>query len=211
MLGRRFRSPDPCPPLPPHAPGMRIGILGGTFDPPHAAHRMITLTALRRLGLDAVWWLVTPGNPLKNTNRLPASEARAQEARALARHPRIHVTTVEEAFGTRFTRMTLEVLKSRCPGVHLVWLMGSDNLQGFHRWQRWTEIMKIMPVAVFDRPGSTHRAGTSRAGIRFASSRLPETSARALVTAKPPAWIFVHGRRSALSSTAIRAQRKARH
>ncbi len=211
MLGRRDRMPRPSPPLPPHGRGMRIGLLGGSFDPAHAAHRMISLAALRRLGLDSVWWLVTPGNPLKNTKGLAPAAARAAKARQVAAHPRIRVTTAEEGFGTRYTRQTLALLQRRCPGVRFVWLMGSDNLPGFHRWKRWSDIFGLMPVAVFDRPGSTLKTATSRAALRFASARKPETAGRALPQAAPPAWAFFHGPRSTMSSTRIRADLAARH
>ncbi len=210
-LGRRNRAPRPAPPLPPHAAGMRIGLLGGSFDPAHAAHRMISLAALRRLGLDAVWWLVTPGNPLKNTTGLPAAARRAEAARLVAGHPRIRVTTVEEAMGTRFTRDTLVLLKRRCPGVRFVWLMGSDNLAGFHRWKRWTDILGMMPVAVFDRPGSTLKAPATRAAGRFGRFRLPEDVGRGMPRLRAPAWALFHGPRSALSSTAIRAKNPSGH
>lgn len=205
-LGRRDRAPRPAPPLPPHAAGMRIGLLGGSFDPAHAAHRMISLAALRRLGLDAVWWLVTPGNPLKSTAALAPAARRAEAARRVAGHPRIRVTTVEEGMGTRFTRDTLALLMRRCPGVRFVWLMGSDNLAGFHRWKRWGDIFGLMPVAVFDRPGSTLKAAASRAGTHFGRFRRPERVGRGLVGTPAPAWAFFHGPRSSLSSTAIRAK-----
>jgi nicotinate-nucleotide adenylyltransferase len=184
---------------------MRIGLLGGSFNPPHAAHRLITLEALKRLGLDAVWWLVTPGNPLKDVSGLPATDERLALARAEARHPLIKVTAIEEAMGTRYTADTLRLLQERCPGVRFVWLMGADNLLGFHRWGRWREIARMMPIAVFDRPQAGLKAPVSRAARCLAAARLPERAAPRLALARAPAWIFIHGPKSPLSSTAIRA------
>jgi nicotinate-nucleotide adenylyltransferase len=190
--------------LPPFAAGLRIGLFGGSFNPAHDGHRQASLTALRRLRLDAVWWLVTPGNPLKDNDGLPALRARLRHAACVARHPRIRVTGVEARFGTRFTADTLAALTRRCPGVRFVWIMGSDNLAGFHRWQRWRDILAAMPVAVIDRPGSTHRAIRARAAAAFARARIDETDAPLLAGMRPPAWVFIHGRRSHLSSTALR-------
>jgi nicotinate-nucleotide adenylyltransferase len=190
--------------LPRHGRGMRIGLLGGTFNPPHAGHRLISLTALARLGLDRVWWLVTPGNPLKDTNGLPPLAERVAASRAAAAHPRIDVTDVEAAIGTRFTHDTIAALKRMAPGVEFVWLMGADNLAGFHRWQRWRRIAGLVPIAVIDRPGSTHRALRSRAGVALAPYRRRARMGRALAGASRPAWLFLHGKRSGLSSTALR-------
>jgi nicotinate-nucleotide adenylyltransferase len=191
--------------LPRHAPGMRIGLLGGSFNPAHQGHVLATLTALRRLGLDRVWWMVTPGNPLKNNGGLPPVAARLAAARSLMRHPRVDVTGFEEQIGTRFSYDTLSYLRQRCPGVRFVWLMGADNLAGFHRWQRWREMADLAPIAVVDRPGSTLRACRAPAAVALARYRIDETDARLLPDLPPPAWLFVHGKRSDLSSTALRA------
>ena len=194
--------------LPRHAPGMRIGLLGGSFNPPHEGHVLVTQTALRRLGLDRVWWLVTPGNPLKGHGGLPPVAQRIAAARALVRDPRVDVTGLEEQIGTRFTHDTLAYLVTRCPGVRFVWLMGADNLASFHRWQRWRDIAALMPIAVIDRPGSTLRACRSPAASAFAAARVDEMDGPVLPGLRPPAWIFLHGRRSAQSSTALRAGRE---
>ena len=194
--------------LPRHARGMRIGLFGGSFNPPHEGHRLASLTALQRLGLDAVWWVVTPGNPLKENSGLPPLAERISAAQALARHPRIFVTGFEAAIGTRYTHDTLAWLVRRCPGVRFVWIMGADNLAGFHRWQRWREIAALAPIAVIDRPGSTLRAANSRAGRWLAPWRVDETDGLMLARKKAPAFIFLHGPRSILSSTLLRSAGK---
>jgi nicotinate-nucleotide adenylyltransferase len=193
--------------LPPYSPGMRIGLFGGTFDPPHAAHRAACLLAMERLGLDRVWWLVTPGNPLKDTRGLAPLATRLAAARALAHHPRIDVTDLEAKLGTGYTYETIAYLVRRCAGVHFVWIMGADNLRSFHRWQRWRGIAEMVPIAVVDRLGPSLYATASAAGHWLARFRLPESAARTLAERKPPAWIYLHGLKSPLSSTALRAAR----
>jgi nicotinate-nucleotide adenylyltransferase len=192
--------------LPPHAPGLRIGLFGGTFNPAHDGHRMASLTALRRLQLDRIWWLVTPGNPLKDVSRLPSLAERIAYSRKVADHALIHVTGIEARLRTRYTADTLRALTRRCPGVRFVWLMGSDNLAGFHRWNEWRTIARMMPIAIIDRPGSTHRSIASPAANWLSRCRISESQAAALPAASPPAWVFLHGRRSALSSTQLRLE-----
>ncbi len=203
--------PPDCPTgrparLPVFAKGMRIGIFGGTFNPPHEGHRLVSLTALRRLQLDAVWWVVTPGNPLKENSGLPGIDVRMQAAARMANHPRITITSFEAEIGTRYTFDTISYLKKRCPGVHFVWLMGADNLASFHRWQNWKGIANLMPLAVIDRPRSTLRAANCRGAHFLAKRRVKEEDAAALVTRDPPAFIFLHGPRSELSSTELRVR-----
>jgi nicotinate-nucleotide adenylyltransferase len=183
---------------------MRIGLFGGSFNPPHEAHRLVALTALKRLGLDAVWWLVTPGNPLKSGGGLAPLAERMAAAKRLASHPAIHVTGVEAAFGTRFTFDTIAALKARCQGVRFVWIMGADNLGQFHLWQNWRGIAGALPIAVVDRPGASLRAVAGVAAQTLARYRLNESDGLLLPYAPPPAWIFLHGLKSPLSSTAIR-------
>lgn len=191
--------------LPAAAAGQRIGLFGGSFDPPHAGHLMVSRAALRRLKLDQLWWLVTPGNPLKE--HAPGALARrVGAARAMARgEPKIRVTAIEATLGTRYTAKTLSILKARRPGVRFVWIMGADNLRQFHRWRQWREIAAMMPIAVYDRPGSTFPAASAPAATALAAFRLGEADAAGLALRKPPAWTILHGRRTALSSTAIRA------
>jgi len=194
--------------IPAHAPGMKIGLFGGTFDPPHEAHLAACLLAMKRLRLDRVWWLVTPGNPLKDTRGLAPLAERMAKARALANHPRIDITDLEAGIGTHYTYETLLYLRKRCPGVHFVWIMGADNLRSFHRWQRWRGIAALVPIAVVDRLGPSLYATASPAGHTFARYRIPERAAWSLPTRKPPAWVYLHGLKSPLSSTALRAKRQ---
>jgi len=190
--------------LPPHEQGMRIGLFGGSFNPPHEGHLLVSQIALSKLRLDRVWWIVTPGNPLKENAGLPSLAARMAAARRIGDHPQIDVTGFEAEIGTRYTYDTISYLTRRCPGVDFVWLMGADNLAQFHHWQRWQEIAHLVPVAVIDRPGSTLKAVNSRAGHYFSRFRYGETEARLLARARTPAFIFLHGRRSDISSTELR-------
>jgi nicotinate-nucleotide adenylyltransferase len=196
--------------LPPHAPGMRIGLFGGTFDPPHQAHLAAALLALKRLKLDRIWCLVTPGNPLKNTNGLAPLPKRIAAVRALTRHPRIDVTGLEAVIKTRYTYDTISWLLARCPGVRFVWIMGADNLRSFHRWQRWRKILDLVPIAVVDRLGPSLYATASPAGHVLSRVRIPEYAASSLPGRKAPVWAFLHGLKSPLSSTALRALRRRR-
>ena len=190
--------------IPLHTPGMRIGLLGGSFNPPHAAHRAISLFALKRLQLDRVWWLVTPGNPLKDTSGLRDLGARLDAARTVAADARIEVTAVETALRTRYTVDTLRALHQRCRGVRFVWIMGADNLAQFHRWQNWRGIADIMPLAVIDRPPLGGRALGAPAGQALARVRLPERDAPQLADLVPPAWTFLSGMKLDVSSTGLR-------
>jgi len=193
--------------LPPHAPGMRIGLFGGTFDPPHLAHLAASLLALKRLKLDRIWWLVTPGNPLKNTRDLAPLSSRIAAARKLTHHPRIDVTGLEAVINTRYTYDTILWLIARCPRVRFVWIMGADNLRHFHRWQRWKGIANLVPIVVVDRLGPSLYAAASPAGQALGRARIPEHDAATLPDRKAPAWAFLHGLKSDLSSTALRALR----
>jgi nicotinate-nucleotide adenylyltransferase len=193
--------------LPRHASGLRIGLFGGSFNPPHAGHRLVTLTALRRLKLDRVWWIVTPGNPLKDTRQLSPLDERMAAARRLMPEPMVDITGFEAGIGTRYTLDTLLYLKRRCPAVRFVWIMGADNLLQFHRWQGWREIARLMPIAVVDRPGATLKATASRAAQALSHVRVGERDLLGQSVsklAKRPRWTFIHGPRSTLSSTILR-------
>ena len=193
--------------IPPHAPGMRIGLFGGTFDPPHQAHLDACLLAMKRLKLDRIWWLVTPGNPLKNTSQLAPLSERLAAARKLTNHPRIDVTGLEAVINTRYTYDTILWLLTRCPRVDFVWIMGADNLRHFHRWQKWRGIASLVPMVVVDRPGPSLYAAASPAGQALAPFRIRENDAVTLPGRHAPAWTFLHGLKSGLSSTALRALR----
>jgi nicotinate-nucleotide adenylyltransferase len=190
--------------LPRWAPGQKIGLLGGSFNPAHEGHLLISALALRRLRLDRLWWLATPGNPLKENTGLPDLAMRVAAARALVRDPRIAVTGFEAQIGARFTYDTIAWLTRRAPGAHFVWIMGADNLAQFHRWRHWRDIAALAPIAVIDRPGSTLRATTSHAGATLSRYRVPESEAGRFALMHPPAFLFLHGPRSTLSSTALR-------
>jgi nicotinate-nucleotide adenylyltransferase len=183
---------------------MRIGLLGGSFNPPHEGHALITRLALRRLQLDRIWWLVTPGNPLKSLTGLAALKARVEAARGLDVGPKVVVSDIEAQIESRFTYDTLRWLKRRAPRVHFVWIMGADNLRQFHRWRHWRAIADLVPIVVVDRPGSTLSATSGRAGAALARWRVPEREATRFAAMRPPALLFLHGRRSKLSSTALR-------
>ncbi len=184
-------------------PGMRIGLLGGSFDPAHEGHAHITREALKRLVLDEVWWLVSPGNPLKESGPAPLP-GRMMRARAVMRHPRVRVTDLEVRLATRRTCDSLSRLTCLFPGVRFVWLMGADNLAELHRWERWEEIMALAPVAVLARPGHRVSPLFSPAARRFRHARLPDHAAPRLALAGPPAWTFLNVPMSDLSSTRIR-------
>ncbi|MGL5448553.1 MAG: nicotinate-nucleotide adenylyltransferase [Rhabdaerophilum sp.] len=196
--------------LPPTSFGLRVGLFGGSFNPPHAGHLMLAEVAMRRLGLDQVWWLVTPGNPLKSIAELPTQEARMAQCRALIGHnQRMVITGIEAEIGTRYTEETIRFLKRRCPNVNFVWLMGADNLAGFHVWKNWQDIAGNVPMAIIDRPGSTLRAASSPAARALAHARIDESDAALLPLLPAPRWLFLHVRRVNLSSTALRERRKS--
>jgi nicotinate-nucleotide adenylyltransferase len=185
-------------------PGQAVGLLGGSFDPAHSGHVHITREALKRFGLDRVWWLVSPGNPLKAEGPAPL-DRRVERARALMRHPRVDVTDIEALLGTRYTAATLKALETKYPGVRFVWLMGADNLAQLHRWQDWHWIMERVPVGVLARPGLRLGARRSRAARLYRRYRIPGRMSHLLARADPPAWCFVNVPMVDVSSTAIRA------
>lgn len=190
--------------LPPFVPGMRIGLFGGSFDPPHAGHFAVSLEALRALRLDRVWWLVSPQNPLKPNAPSSDLSRRIAAAHDLARDPRIAVTGIEAALGTTYSAETLRALLPRLPGVRCVWMMGADNLAQFHRWDDWEAIAAALPIAVFNRPGTALAALASPAAHTLARFRLDPRDAAKLPESRPPAWVFLPAPSIALSSTELR-------
>jgi nicotinate-nucleotide adenylyltransferase len=190
--------------IPLYTNGMRIGLLGGSFNPPHVAHRAISLFAIKRLKLDRVWWLVTPGNPLKDPGGLHDLNERGEAARKMANDPRIDVSCLESVIGTRYTVDTISYLRRRASGLRFVWIMGADNLAQFHRWQNWRRIASEVPIAVIDRPPQSFRALAAPAAQALARYRLPENQAGKLADQRAPAWVFLTGMKLNLSSTGLR-------
>lgn len=190
--------------LPMWMPGMRIGLLGGSFDPPHEGHRQISLVGLKTLGLDQVWWMVSPQNPLKPNAPSQDLIERIRAARDVAGDPRIRVTGIESALGTTYTAKTLRKLMPRLAGAELVWMMGADNLAGFHRWRDWQAIAASLPLAIFNRPGLALGALASPAALTLAASRIPERAAASLAGTPPPAWVFLSRPHIPISSTELR-------
>lgn len=186
-------------------PGQSVGLLGGSFDPAHEGHAHITREALKRFGLDRIWWLVSPGNPLKA--RGPAAlDKRVARARQVMDHPQVQVTDIEVSLGTRYTAQTLRQLMARYPRVRFVWLMGADNLAQLHHWQDWRFIMDSVPVGVLARPGDRISARRSVAAQIYDHARLPGPASQLLSRNAPPAWCYINLPLSTASSTAIRAE-----
>ena len=192
------------------APGMKVGLYGGSFNPAHEGHAHVAETAKRRLGLDRVIWLVSPQNPLKSRHETADLAQRMAGARALAKGPGMIVSDAENGLGSAYTIDTVRALKARFPGVKFVWIMGADSLAGFHRWRGWTQLMHEVPVAVVSRPWISLKSRFSPAALRFARYRRASTSASTLAGTKPPAWVFLFGRFNFQSSTALRERLKGR-
>lgn len=184
-------------------PGLRVGLFGGSFDPAHEGHVHVTQEALRRFGLDRVWWLVSPGNPLKARQPAPMAQ-RIAGARALLADPRVEVTGLEAALRTRLTADTIARLQAIYPGTRFTWLMGADNLAQFHRWERWREIAARVPIGVLARPGWRLKARRSVAAQVLARYRIPDAEVGRLGAARPPAWAMIDIPMNAASSTALR-------
>ena len=188
------------------APGMRVGLFGGSFNPAHEGHAHVAATAIERLRLDRLIWLVSPQNPLKSAHQTaPLAERMAGVAAFTGR--REIVSDLETRLGVIYTIDTVRVLKARCPGVQFIWIMGSDNLAGFHRWRGWTDLLRAVPVAVISRPGALLQSRLGPAARRFPHARLPSRQGPVLARATAPAWMFLRGPLHKASSTAIRAQK----
>jgi len=190
--------------IPAAGDGTRVGLFGGSFNPPHQGHLQVCDLAFKRLKLQQIWWLVTPGNPLKDTSDLPNLATRINWCRQIARDPRIRITALETRFKVRFSADTIHELVYRRPKLNFVWLMGADNLARFHQWQNWRSIADNVPMAIIDRPGSTLAFRAAPAAIALAKHRVDEADASLLAHMQPPAWTFIHGPRNSLSSTEIR-------
>lgn len=191
--------------MPPSTRGMVIGLFGGSFNPPHAGHALVAEIALRRLNLDQLWWMVTPGNPLKSRGNLAPLSTRLALSEKLIHDPAVKVTAFEKSLGTSYTARTLAFVKARNPHVHFIWVMGADNLKSFDRWQNWRRIVETFPIAVIDRPGATLSYLSSKMAHTYDYARVDEEDAGVLWKHRAPAWTFIHGPRSTLSSTALRA------
>ncbi len=206
---RRLRRPVARHTLPavpaPARRGPRVGLLGGSFNPAHEGHRRISVEALKRLGLDQVWWLVAPQNPLKEQSETAPLSDRLKKARKVAHHPRIWVSDLEARFGTRYTAATLARLRSVFPEHRFVWLMGADNMASLHRWHRWRAVASAMPIAVFDREPYSYAALVAPAAKVLATTRWSPDDLRGLVEALPPAWCLLRLRTHPAASSAIRA------
>ena len=194
--------------MPAAGDGAKIGLFGGSFNPPHEGHLNLCDLALKRLELDQIWWVVTPGNPLKDTSKLASLETRIQKCHEIISHHRIKVTAFEAKHKVRYTADTVTLVKRLRPRNDFIWLMGADNLADFHHWQDWQQIADMMPIAVIDRPGSTLSYHSALASIALSKYRIDEGDASLLAYMRPPAWTFLHGPRSSLSSTQLRAENK---
>ncbi len=193
----------------PRYAGLTVGLLGGSFNPAHAGHRHISLYALKTLGLDRVWWLVSPQNPMKPTAGMAGLSDRLAGARRVAAHPRIEVTAIEGTLGTRYTADTLAALTRRFPKTRFVWLMGADNLRQIPRWRHWTRIFESVPVAVFARPTYSLSALSGQAAQRYIRRRVSVLGVKGLARRKRPAWAFLRNPLHPASATAIRQARAA--
>ncbi len=185
--------------------GRTVGLLGGSFNPAHGGHRHISVEAMKRLGLDAVWWLVSPQNPLKTAKDMAPQAVRLTHAAQIEAHPAIFTTDIETRLGTQFTADTLKALQKYHPNVRFIWLMGADSLSTFHRWKNWRQLARMMPIAILPRPGYEGGCWSTPAGAWFGKWRKPQTQARQWQTWRTPALVILSFPLSTLSATAVRA------
>ena len=184
-------------------PGLTVGLLGGSFDPPHEGHVHITKQAIKAFNLSRIWWLVSPGNPLKEREPQTISK-RFEASRKIMRHPAVTITDIESSLRSRFTAETIYKLQRIYPGVKFVWLMGADNLVNFHHWDEWNWIVKNVPIGVLARPGEQIKAGLSPAAVRYRHFRIPAEESFRLSNLTPPAWTLLIGPMRNISSTELR-------
>ncbi|MDR3450142.1 MAG: nicotinate-nucleotide adenylyltransferase [Alphaproteobacteria bacterium] len=186
--------------------GLTIGLLGGSFNPAHEGHRDMSLYALKRLGLDQIWWLVSPQNPLKPTRGMAPFADRLAHASRIAHHPRLIVTDIEAQLGTRYTADTLRLLARKFPHTRFIWLMGADNLRQIPHWQNWRAIFASVPIAVFRRPAYPAGRGLGKAAIRFGKGWTPPSQARLLARKPLPAWVILDNKLNPISATKLRKE-----
>ena len=186
-------------------PGLTIGLLGGSFDPPHEGHVHITKLALKFFNLSKIWWLVCPENPIKSVTPSDVN-SRFLASKKIMKHPSVVITDLERKFKTKYTFQTLIKLKKLYPSTKFVWLMGADNLINLHHWKNWDWIMKNIPIGVMARPRDQIKAGLSPAAIRFSKYRLPREKSLLLPYLSPPVWTLVTGSMKNISSTKLRVK-----
>ena len=184
--------------------GTTIGLLGGSFDPPHSGHVHITNQALQTLSLNKIWWLVSPGNPLKPKGPLSLIK-RVNECKKIVQNPNVVVSDIEVRLNTYFTAHTLRKLFTLYPRARFVWLMGADNLTNFHNWEEWTWIMENIPLGIMARPGEQVKAGLSQTALRYRRFRVNSYNASAIPFMRAPAWSLLGGPMRDVSSTKIRS------
>jgi nicotinate-nucleotide adenylyltransferase len=184
--------------------GLTIGLLGGSFNPAHEGHLAMSLYALKALGLDQIWWLVSPQNPLKPVAGMASFEKRYNQAHLYATHPKLKVTNIESELGTRYTADTLRSLKRRFPHVRFIWLMGADNLRQIPRWKEWNAIFQLVPVAVFRRPAYPSGRTLGKAAIKYGKAWRSPALAKRLAHKNLPIWIIMDNKLNYTSATKIR-------
>lgn len=184
--------------------GNRIGLFGGSFNPPHDGHVLVAKTALQRLKLDQLWWMITPGNPLKDNKGLLPIRERIRLSAQLVDDPKIKITGFEQKIRSFKTVSTIAYILAHHKNTHFVWVMGADSLETFHHWYKWRKIMAMIPIAIIDRPSAHMSASFSPAAQAFDRYRIKEYDIEALPLKKPPAWGYIHGKRSYASSTDLR-------
>lgn len=190
--------------------GRKIGIFGGSFNPAHEGHLHLSLTAIKALDLDEVWWLISPQNPLKPRDETVSIQQRLVQAQNIAKHPKIKFTYFEQYLKSKHTSHTISYLNSRAPNAHFVWLMGADNLSNISYWKNWQTIFNAIPIAVFDRSGKHLSSITSKAACYFKAHRKPNNSSQILALQTTPAWCFIRIKRINRSSSAIRHETSTR-